>query len=163
LVHLQICCHSYRPVCGLSTCFDLHEDVPIGGTVGGSIGRMAGGVIGQIAGAQIGSMSRVLEHIACISPLTHRQTHPAPAFVGIASSRSVNGNKDRALNRNSAQAAERLTKKRPHWSAGTQSSGAKRICKAAIFFTALRMYQNPRPVERWFAFWKYGGSFTPSK
>ena len=86
----------------------------MGGIVSGSMGRTAGVVMGQIAGAQIGSISRVLEQIACISPLTHRQTHPAPASFGIASSRSVNGNKARALNRNSAQAGARLTKERPH-------------------------------------------------
>jgi hypothetical protein len=51
------------------------------------MGRIAGGVIGQIAGAHIGSMSRLLEHIACTSPLTQRQTQPASADAGTSSTR----------------------------------------------------------------------------
>ena len=48
-----------------------HDEVPIGGIVGGLIGAIEGAAIGQTRGGQIGAMSSELPHSGCISPSTH--------------------------------------------------------------------------------------------
>jgi hypothetical protein len=56
-----------------------HDEVPIGGIVGGLIGAIDGPSIGQMRGGQIGGMSIVLLHNGCISPSTHWHVHDASA------------------------------------------------------------------------------------
>jgi hypothetical protein len=56
-----------------------HDDVPIGGTLGGLIGAIEGVAIGQVRGGQIGGMSSELPHSGCISPSTHWQVQDASA------------------------------------------------------------------------------------
>ena len=62
-----------------------HDDVPIGGIVGGLIGAIEGVAIGQMRGGQIGGISSELVHSGCISPSTHWQVHDASARALISS------------------------------------------------------------------------------
>jgi hypothetical protein len=61
-----------------------HDEVPIGGTVGGLIGAIEGVAIGQTRGGQIGAMSSELPHSGCISPSTHWQVQDASARAPIS-------------------------------------------------------------------------------
>jgi hypothetical protein len=64
------CCHRQFPN-GSQMCAWRHDEVPIGGIVGGLIGATEGIAIGQRRGGQIGEMSSGLAHNGCISPSTH--------------------------------------------------------------------------------------------
>jgi len=54
--------------------------VPIGGTVGGSIGCIDGGAIGHTCGAHIGVKSIALEQIGVTFPLMQLHTQSAITF-----------------------------------------------------------------------------------
>jgi hypothetical protein len=57
-----------------------HDDVPIGGIVGGLTGAIDGPAIGQMRGGQIGGISIELLHSGCISPSTHSHVQDASAL-----------------------------------------------------------------------------------
>jgi hypothetical protein len=63
------------------TCCGAHWLVPMGGTIGVTIGAIDGGTIPHTVGGQMGGRSIELLHIGCISPLTHRHTQFADAPV----------------------------------------------------------------------------------
>ena len=65
---------------GFITCWFEHELVPMGGTLGVSIGRTDGGTIGQTVGAHIGRRSIALEQTASWTPLM--QAHVQAANAG---------------------------------------------------------------------------------
>jgi hypothetical protein len=62
-----------------------HDDVPIGGIVGGLIGAIDGAAIGQMRDGQIGGISIELLHSGCISPSTHWHVQDASTRAAIMS------------------------------------------------------------------------------
>lgn len=91
LFYLQICFHSYRFVIGLNTCSCLHCVVPIGGTLGISIGLTDGGGIEHTCGAQMGLISSADWHMASARPLTHWQLQSAFAALDASSRVTIAG------------------------------------------------------------------------